>query len=196
MKKILFIAIVLTVFSMGTILNAQEEEILFSFEGGLEGWEVPDWAYEKNDHVQQAINPSEAYASVGSSSMEIETNFPGGSWTGAIVEIMQFYDWTDYSKLACDVYLPEGGPIGLTAKIILTVGDSWKWVEMSRAFPLKPGEWVTLTADLKPGSIDWRRVVVDEAFRADIRKMDIRIDSNNRPAYTGPIYVDNVRVIK
>ncbi|HPN73549.1 MAG TPA: hypothetical protein PKZ41_06080, partial [Candidatus Omnitrophota bacterium] len=77
-----------------------------------------------------------------------------------------------------------------------TVGDNWQWVEMSRSYDLKPGEWVTVEADIAPGSIDWRRVEVGEAFRQDIRKIDIRVESNNKPAYSGPFYIDNVRVIK
>ena len=103
-------------------------------------------------------------------------------------------DWTDYGKIACDIYIQEGAPVGLEGKMSLTVGDSWKWVEMSRSFPLKPGQWVTMSANLKPGSIDWRRIQVDDAFRQDVRKIDIRVESNNKPAYTGPIYVDNIRV--
>jgi hypothetical protein len=180
----------------GTVLHAQEETVLFDFKNGLQGWEIPDWAYEKPDHVQQEINVSKAQAKVGDQSLEIMCEFPGGRWTGAIVEIMQYFDWSDYSQIACDIYLPADAPLGLRGKIILTVGDAWKWVEMSRSYALKPGQWVTLAADLKPGSIDWRRVQVDDAFRQDVRKIDIRVDSNNKPAYTGPIYIDNVRVIK
>jgi hypothetical protein len=39
-------------------------------------------------------------------------------------------------------------------------------------------------------------VEVTEAFRQDIRKIDIRVESNNKPAYSGPFYIDNIRVIK
>lgn len=178
------------------VSQAQEVEVISGFESGLQGWEIPDWAYEKPDHVQQEIESSGNVSSEGDKSLLIMTDFPGGRWAGAIVEIMQYYDWSDYSKLACDIYIPEDAPIGLKAKMILTVGDNWKWVEMSRSYPLEPGEWVTVSADIAPGSIDWRRVQVDDGFRADIRKIDIRVTSNNKPAYTGPVYVDNVRVIK
>lgn len=194
MKKL-----VLAIALMGLLISGAayaEEAVLFDFENGLQGWEIPDWAYEKPDHVQQEITMSEDFASNGANSLKMATEFPGGRWTGAIIEIMQYFDWTDYSKLECDIYLPADAPIGLKAKIILTVGDSWKWVEMSKSYSLKPGEWVTISADLMPGSIDWRRIQVDDAFRTDIRKIDIRVDSNNRPAYTGPIYIDNIRVVK
>jgi hypothetical protein len=196
MKKVLTILAILGLFFIGTVAGAQEETVLFGFENGTEGFEIPDWAYEKPDHVQQDIRSSENFASEGNASLEIDCEFPGGRWTGAIVEIMQYFDWSDYSTLACDVYIPADAPVGLKGKIILTVGDSWKWIEMSRSYNVKPGQWITMTADLKPGSIDWRRVEVDDAFRQDVRKIDIRVESNNKPAYTGPIYIDNVRVIK
>ncbi|MFH1552340.1 MAG: hypothetical protein ABID83_01705, partial [Candidatus Omnitrophota bacterium] len=70
---------------------------------------------------------------------------------------------------------------------------NWKFVEMSRSVPLIPGEWVTITANIEPGSYDWKRIVPDETFAGDVRKIAIRIESNNKPAYTGPIYIDNVR---
>ncbi|MBD3426396.1 MAG: hypothetical protein GF409_04090 [Candidatus Omnitrophica bacterium] len=196
MKKVALTLAVLGLLFAGTAVHAQEQTVLFSFEDGLQGWEIPDWAYEKPDHVQKEISPSADFASEGAQSLKMDVEYPGGRWTGGIVEIMQYFDWTDYSKIACDIYLPKDAPLGLRAKMILTVGDSWKWVEMSRSFGLVPGQWVTLTADITPGSIDWRRIQVDESFRADIRKIDIRVESNNRPAYTGPIYIDNVRVIK
>lgn len=195
MKNVILILAVLGLV-FGATLSHAEEEVLFNFESGLQGWEIPDWAYEKPDHVQKEIMVSDEYASDGAQSLEIDCEFPGGRWTGAIIEIMQYFDWTDYSRIACDIYLPAGAPVGLKGKMILTVGDSWKWVEMSRSFPLKPGQWVTMSADLDPGSIDWRRVQVDDAFRQDVRKLDIRVESNNKPAYKGPIFVDNIRVIK
>ncbi len=195
MRKIILTVAIMSLVLTSALVHA-EETVLFGFEEGLQGWEIPDWAYEKPDHVQQKISVSNAQANEGNSSLLMAVAFPGGRWTGAITEIMQYYDWSDYSTLACDIYLPADAPLGLKAKIILTVGDAWKWVEMSKAFALKPGEWVTVSADLTPGSIDWRRVQVDEAFRTDIRKMDIRVTSNNKPAYTGDIFIDNVRVIK
>ena len=194
MKKVLGVVVVMLFIALGAC--AQEADVLFSFEQGLEGWDIPYWAYEKTDYVQRQINRSSEFASEGESSLEVDVEFPGGTWTGAIVEIMEYFDWTDYSKVACDIYVPKDAPRGLKAKMILTVGESWKWVEQSRSVALKPGEWVTITTDITPGSIDWRRVQVDEAFRQDVRKIDIRVESNNKPAYTGPLYIDNIRVIK
>ena len=194
MKRTLIVLAALVLVSSAAY--AQDGSVLYSFEDGLEGWDVPDWAYEKPDHVQKSIAQSGDYASDGVKSLEMDVDFPGGSWTGAIVEIMQYFDWTDYSKVECDVYIPADAPLGLKASMILTVGDSWKWVEQSKAVALKPGEWVTVSGDLKPGSIDWRRTEVDDAFRSDIRKVDIRVESNNKPAYTGKVYIDNIKVVK
>jgi hypothetical protein len=195
MKRTLVILAAL-VFAFSALSYAQEANVIFSFESGLEGWDIPDWAYEKPDHVQKTIDRSDLYASHGDASLEIDTDFPGGMWTGAIVEVMEYFDWSDYSRIECDVYLPADAPQGLKASIILTVGDSWKWTEQSRSVNLIPGEWVTLSADLTEGSIDWRRTQVDDAFRADVRKLNIRVESNNQPAYTGKVYVDNIKVTK
>ncbi|MBF0494268.1 MAG: hypothetical protein HQL28_03955 [Candidatus Omnitrophica bacterium] len=196
MKKLALLALLTATVFLGVMVAHAEEEVLFSFENGLEGWDVPDWAYEKPDHVQKEIKPSDKFASNGTKSLEMMAEFPGGSWTGAIVEIQQFFDWTNYKDLATDIYIPAEAPKGLKAKFILTVGDDWKWVEMSRDFALEPGKWTTVRADLLPGSIDWKRVQVDDNFRKDIRKVDIRVVSNSQPVYSGPIYIDNVRVTK
>ncbi|MBF0217110.1 MAG: hypothetical protein HQL30_08970 [Candidatus Omnitrophica bacterium] len=195
MKKLL-LGVLLAGLVLSPMVSEAADEVLFSFEEGMDGWDIPDWAYEKPDHVQREINMSDKVASNGKKSLEMMTEFPGGSWAGAIIEVMQYMDWTDYTELACDIYLPEGAPEGLKGKMILTVGDTWKWVEMSRDFALVPGEWVKVSASLAPGSIDWRKVQVDDAFRKDVRKIDIRVTSNGKPAYKGPVYIDNIRVSK
>ena len=84
-------------------------------------------------------------------------------------------------------------PAGLKGKIILTVGEDWKWIEMGKTVPLTPGQVTTITADLKPGSKDWKNTVVDDSFRKDVRKLGVRVE-DNRTAWKGKIYIDNIRV--
>ena len=174
-----------------------EERVLFSFEDGdNQGWEIPDWALDKEDHIAKTLKTSEKFAAEGKSSLEIECDFPGGAWTTALVELEQYLDLSPYRQIVVDVYTPKDTPLGLRAKIILTVGENWKFTEMTRSVPLVPGEWTTIKASIEPGSYDWKRIVSDEAFRQDIRKIVVRIESNKRPVYKGPIYIDNVRVGK
>jgi hypothetical protein len=94
-----------------------------------------------------------------------------------------------------DVYLPYNAPPGLKGRIILTVGEQWTWTEMNRGVALKPGQWTTVTAHLKPGSMDWK-FFPDEQFRRDVRKIGIRIESDKTPTYRGPIFIDSVRLQK
>lgn len=165
---------------------------LFGFEKDVEGWEIPDWAFETEDHVAESISVSNQYALEGKSSLEVKVDFPGGKWTAAYLEIVEFLDWTPFSQIYADLYLPSDAPAGLKAKFILTVGESWEWTEMSRAKALEPGKWVTISANLKPGSTDWRRAAITDAFRQDVRKLGIRIESNMKPAYKGSVYIDNI----
>ena len=60
---------------------------------------------------------------------------------------------------------------------------------------LVAGKWITVKADLMPGSKDWKTTKVDEEFRSSIRKVGIRVESDKKPAYSGAFYIDNVRVI-
>lgn len=172
-----------------------EERTFYDFETNLNGWEIPMWAQGKTDHVGQ--NPplvSKEFASNGNASMKMQTEFPGGTWAFSLVEIQQYLDLSPYRVIMADIYLPADAPVGLKAKIILTVGSNWKFVEMSQAMPLVPGKWTTISASIEPGSYAWKRVVPDEEFAEDIRKIAIRVVSNRKPQYSGPIFIDNVRV--
>ncbi|MFH1798730.1 MAG: hypothetical protein ABH844_05275 [Candidatus Omnitrophota bacterium] len=170
-----------------------EERVYYDFETDLSGWEIPMWTQDKSDYSADKVEVSRDVSSQGSSSMKIDANFPGGSWIAALVEIQQYLDLTPYRVISADFYLPSGGPMGLKVKLILTIGEEWKFVEMSRSIILIPGEWVTLTASIEPGSYDWKRIIPDETFAEDVRKIAVRIESNKKPKYSGSIYVDNIR---
>ncbi len=173
-----------------------EERTFFGFENDLQGWEIPMWAESKSDYVAKGVVLSKDFASEGSASLKMVADFPGNTWTAALAEIEQYLDISRYRVIRADIYLPKEAPIGLKAKMILTVGENWKFVEMNQDIPLMPGEWVTLGGNVEPGSYDWKRVVPDKDFATDIRKISIRIVSNRKPKYSGPIYIDNVRVGK
>jgi hypothetical protein len=172
-----------------------EDKVLFGFEKDTEGWEIPDWALEKEDYVGKDAAVDTKVADEGKQSLKIDTKFPGGKWTAAYIEIQQYFDWTPYKAVSVDVYLPEGAPVGLKSKMIATIGESWNWVEMAKGTALEPGKWTTITANLLEGSTDFR-AKVDDAFRKDIRKIGVRIESNMKPVYEGPIYIDNLRLIE
>ena len=169
-------------------------EVIFGFIGHVPTWEIPDWCFDRHDFVAESLSISRKFAKEGKTSLELIANFPGKTWSAAYVEVEEYFDWTPYHRISADIYLPENVPFGLKAKLILTVGENWQWTEMSRLTKLVPGEWTTITASIVPGSMDWRRTQVTDEFRADVRKVGIRIDSNMRPVYAGPIYIDNVRM--
>ena len=183
---------------MGTQAAAAEELVIFDFEEGkLADWLIPGWAKESTDYAGKELIASKDFASHGEGALQLLVDFPGqGKWTGAYVEIeMNVVDWTPFSAIAADVYLPYNVPNGLKGRIILTVGEKWEWTEMNRPVALQADQWTTLSANLKPGSMDWK-FFPDENFRKDIRKIGIRIESDRAPAYKGPVFIDNIRLIK
>jgi len=171
------------------------DKTLYNFEKNLDGWEIPYWAREKTDHVARTIKKTSYIAANGTGSLEIFTDFPKKEWTAAIVEIQQYLDLTNYNSLAANVYLPLNGPkTELRGKLIVTSGEDWNFIEMKRSVRLEPGKWITLEANIAEGSSDWQDLTIDNFITSDIRKVAIRIESYNTP-YTGPIYIDNIRVL-
>ena len=196
MKKILVLAMAIAMVLAVPRLVKAEEKVLFSFEKDTQGWEIPEWALEQEDHVAKSIEVSKDFAKDGEQSLKVMAAFPGKTWTSALVEDFEYFDWTPYKAIAVDVYIPKEAPIGLKAKIILTVGENWKFTEMARSVALVPGEWVTVTANLLPSSEDWKKTVVDDNFRKDVRKIAVRVESNKKPEYNGPIYIDSIKLEK
>ena len=181
--------------SMALVGHAEQSElVIFDFEGGTEEWSIPDWARSSADYVGKSLTASVDFVANGKGSIQLLAEFPGGKWTGAYVERQMYVtDWTPYGSISVDVYLPYNAPKGLQARLILTVGEKWEWTEMNRSIELKPEQWTMVTANLKPGSQDWKFFPSD-SFRKDIRKIGLRIESDKQPAYTGPIFIDHVRL--
>ena len=172
----------------------RKDIVLYDFEIDDRIWEIPEWALEKEDHVASSIEISRDYAKKGDASLKVNADFPGKIWAAALIEAEQYFDWGPYGRIACSIYLPEDAPRGLKVRLILTVGENWKFTEMSRAAYMIPGEWSTVSASLLPGSADWRMTTVDDEFRRDVRKIAIRVESNKRPKYAGPFYIDEVEL--
>ena len=184
----------LALLSLGATSISAAEIVIYSFEGTLEGWTIPDWAKSSADYVGLGCQPSQSQSHEGRYALELQTDFPGGHWTGAYVEReLEVTDWTPFSRLSVDMYLPPAAPQGLEGRMILSVGEQWTWTEMNQAVPLKPGEWTTLTVNLKPGSMDWK-FFPNDAFRASVRKLGVRVESSGSPAYRGSVYLDNIRM--
>ncbi|MDD5439197.1 MAG: hypothetical protein PHS37_03330 [Candidatus Omnitrophica bacterium] len=194
MKRIMCVVLLAAMVLGCQVAAHAAPKVLYDFETDLQGWEIPDWAFEQDDYVGENVSQSKDFASSGKGSMKVVANFAGGAWRGAIVEVMEYMDWTPYKTVSADLYVPADAPVGLRAKLILTVGDDWTWTEMSKTVKLEPGKWVTINANLLPGSMDWKRTNPTDEFRADVRKLDIRVESNKKPVYNGPVYIDNVRV--
>ncbi len=173
---------------------AAEELVVYGFEDGLQGWVIPEWAKSSADYVVTELSVSPEQAAEGHQSLRLQAAFPGERWTGGYVEReLEVTDWGAFGRIAVSVYLPPEAPQGLRGRIIVTVGDQWQWTEMNRAVPLAPGSWTPITANLKPGSLDWK-FFPTETFRKDVRKLGIRIESDKQPSYTGPVFLDNVRL--
>jgi len=174
---------------------APEDKILYDFDESLEGWEIPAWSADKPDHVGRSLKISGHAAGSGTAGAEMHAAFPGNMWAGAIAEVQHYVNLSGYDAVSADIYLPWNAPNGLRGKIIITAGDDWRFIEMARGIRLVPGEWTTVTADLSDDSMDWKRVKMDDSIRSDVRKIAVRVESSKTP-YTGPIYIDTVRVSK
>lgn len=192
-----FFIILITTASFAALpeFSYSREIVLYSFEKDPQGWEIPDWAFGKKDHVAKQIGISEFQASDGTYSLQMDTEFSGTpAWEGAYVErIVDVTDWSPFSYLSVDIFLPKNAPLGLRARIILTIGDGWKWTEMNKSIPLTPGEWTVVKVDLTSESRAWRRFI-DDSFRSDVRKLGVRVESNGKISYKGPVYIDNVKL--
>ena len=170
------------------------EKVFYDFETGKDGWEIPPWAIDKQDHTQKNMEISSDISSRGEKSLRIDADFFPGQWTASIAEMQRYLDLSAYDAVIVDIYLPPGAPQrGFRAKLIFTVGEDWKFIEMSRSVRLEPGKWTHILTSLKPDSKDWKWTKIDNEFKEDIRKISLRVEYEGQQSYSGPVYIDNLR---
>jgi len=182
---------------LGTVLSAAEI-IHFDFEGSKEEWKIPDWAFYQSDHVGRASEISQEEFSSGEHSLKVDCEFPGDVWRAVIIDRVKDVDLSEYNKISVDIYLPRKAPRLLQARLIITAGDGWHFVEMREAIPLRPGKWSHIEALVEKdpeGPTDWKGLSL---HLKKIKKIAVRIEYDAAPPhkvgrkYHGPIYIDNI----
>jgi len=201
--KVFIVILVMFVMVSFQCATAQER-IVFDFEDGVEGWDIPDWATEQHDHVGTSLGTSDEEASSGANSLELVCDFPGDQWAFAVAEYAVDMDLRGEESISVDIYLPKKARGDLyQARIILIVGPWWR-MEQRWSVPLKRGEWTTITAKLDVTMENelshWKRKTKEASLTKhldNVRKIVVRIEYNASPSlggppYEGPIYIDNV----
>lgn len=211
--KVLIVMLILAVFWMISSRGAEaaDDKILYDFEQTVENWKIPDWAYYQDDHRAVELAPSEKKFSNGKSSLEVMCDFPGTKWAAALVELEKDQDLSGYNTISADIYIPKKAPKGfMQARLILTVGIGWHFIEMRSPVPLIPGKWVHIEAKLdnaepdENSKSDWKGRKEKRLFKHidAIKKIAVRVEYDSAPPhrigprYKGPIYIDNIVIKK
>ena len=82
--------------------------VLFDFEYDSESWEIPDWAMDKSDYIATGLNHVTGLGSTGKGSLEIQTDFPGSFWSGAIIELAQYISFEGFEKISGSLSAADG----------------------------------------------------------------------------------------
>src|SRR3989338_4345469 len=204
-KKLSFIIMVSLALAVSNCA-AENPEIRFGFEKGLDGWDIPEWALERPDYVGQSIEISPEHATKGENSLKLNCDFPGTAWRAVVVEHVEDINLRGYKRILVDVFIPSDAPSEfLRGKIIVTAGPWW-YIEMLDSVPLKRGDWTTITARLDVGDKGemryWKCKTKEECLEAhldQVKKLAVRIEYNasydrTGRAYKGPVYIDNIIV--
>ena len=183
------------------------EKIHFDFEGNPGGWGIPDWAFYQSDHVARSTEVSSEEFSTGENSLKVMCEFPGDVWRAVLVELGRDIDLSEYTTISAEVFLPKNAPRSLMqARLIITAGDGWHFIEMREAVPLKPGKWTKIEAKLEKEYVegepsDWKGRNPEKRLYNNIdkvKKIAVRVEYNAAPPtqtgkkYEGPIYIDNI----
>ncbi|RKY42506.1 MAG: hypothetical protein DRP85_02510 [Candidatus Makaraimicrobium thalassicum] len=200
MKSLFFtICIVMPVLFLMPAAACSQQKVIYNCEEYIQSWKIPEWSVGQDDHISPALAIDENFTKEGNASLRLMVAFPGKSWSAGIVETEGFFDLTLHRALLCDLYLPKYAPAGIEARVIIVTGEEYLWLEMDHPVAVTPGRRTTVRANLRRGNHAWKssegiRRMTDE-IKASVCKIAIRIESNI-VEYTGPVYIDNIRLRK
>ncbi|MDD5438984.1 MAG: hypothetical protein PHS37_02225 [Candidatus Omnitrophica bacterium] len=184
-----------------------QKPLTFDFEKNTDGWDIPDWAMDQKDCVGRVVTATQDVSNTGKGALKIETDYPGNQWASVIVEYEKDLDLRGYKAISADVYIPKECKTELMqARIVVTAGSDYFWIEAKTPVRLVPGKWATVTAPLnvsENGELNyWRCKDLSTCILAhldQVKKVAIRIEYNASPKnagapYKGPVYVDNIKI--
>jgi hypothetical protein len=165
----------------------RESQSLYSFEGqDLDGWISDPMATGAN--ALASLNTDPQFVSDGQGSAKLDlTDVGGGIGNVFAIDLPDPADFTDYHALSLDVYAPD-----------------------SSLFPDQPGGWFQLLPRITSASggisylgnrdmhAGWNHMMWDleETKKEGISRIQIDGNTDGARPWSGPIYVDNVRLWK
>jgi len=176
-----------------------QERMIYNCEQYINGWDIPEWPVSEEDYVSPILAVDENFLEDSFSGLKLTVAFDGDEWSAGMIETTGVFDLTLYKAISCRIYLPESAPRGIMARFIITVGDDYTWMELKRPIALTPGRHTRVKAGLRHGNNGWKTtyggVRIADWMKEDVRKIGIRIESNI-VEYEGPVYINDIRLVK
>lgn len=125
----------------------------------------------------------------GGSALELQASYSGAGWqdAGASVTPVLIADWSAYSTISLEIYVPAEMKGGL-AKLYIKAGAESIWFE-SGDFPLTPGVWTPLQIDLTQLFTYPEKAPISDLTQ--IKEMGVKIGTSES-SFTGSLYIDAI----
>lgn len=159
-----------------------------------------DWGPSPLDKGTKSVRISAERASSGTHSLAVTGALPSSFG----VTYFPWDDWTGYTQLSFDIYVPKGIPKEFDLWVYLK-DRQYYWYQTApfrspttgKPLPrgLRPGQWNTIMLDISPRSTIWQPGGHRKAWERALyypREFGIRIFS--RQSWNGTIYLDNMRL--
>ena len=169
----------------------------WDFEAGESAHE--DWVASALDAGTRGVQASSARASSGARSLAITGSLPQSFG----VTYLPWDDWTGYTQLSFDLYIPAGVPKEFDLWVYLK-DKQYYWYQTApfrsptTGKPLpgpKPGKWTTIKLDISPTSTIWKPGGHRRAWERALyypREFGLRVFSRRK--WSGTVWLDNVQL--
>ena len=171
----------------------------YGFEIGKDRWNAPGWADGNQDVEGRTVQPEVdgTVARGGSRSLRVSANLAEGRFSQLFWMTPVGEDWSRFSRVRGWIYLPNGAPTGLLARVQLT-GADWKYREFAQDVRLVPGRWNEVGADLTAAAASaWNctRGELESALRWVVGFGFKVHNQGSSVGYRGPLFLDDVQLI-
>ncbi len=186
MKKIILLAILVSFLTGLNLEPGQEKHIFFGFSEKTETWAVS--GTPGNCAKKTSISGERILS--GSGALKTELDFPGEGF----IEKDFFKDFSAYSSLVLNVFLPGGNNSPDDLRISVLLQDNELLWYQTQSFPLSGEIWNRLTLDVSPKSAFWESIGHKQPWSekpsSGIRKIGVKFFSSRKSSVS--VYIDEV----